>query len=540
MKKFYIIGLTLLGLLLSKSLFVDYNVVVSFEQQATKDIEYQIFYTTNKIKDFNERASVKKLVKKTDKIVNITLPVKKIKDFRIDVGQVPGTVTVSNLKVNNKPLDLNEFIKNEDIESVQIDNTSVIITSNKDDPFMVYQSTLPKHSCARIDWSIFFVLFCFYLILSYAIVLFVNNKNNKIDAIFVVLFGILLFIPMSHISNADKSKTEKRMLAQKPELWVDGDINEKYGSQFDAWFNDRFNGRKHFIRLYSHIKKTLVISNDLVVKENDGWLFYKGEQSLDNFQNKNLFSDEELQNIAQYLSDIDNWAIKNNKHFYYFIIPDKNKIYGENITVLKKLRPDNESRANQLVNYLKENTKIKVLYLYDVLMNSKDRGLLYYKNDTHWNDFGAYIGYQEITRMIKQNYKQISPVVCNKIDSAPHEIGDLTNMLGSSAEKDLIQYPKPVLNDSSVCEYNTPDKEERNGFMCYNNNKKLNVFVLRDSFTSALKRYFNNTFKTVKYEWRYDITKDDLKYIKNNSNIIVLEQVERYIPALSNLNFPKD
>ena len=97
--------------------------------------------------------------------------------------------------------------------------------------------------------------------------------------------------------------------------------------------------------------------------------------------------------MAQYLSDVDDWATKNGKTFYYVIAPDKNKIYGENIVNINKIRPDSEGRANQVVKYLKDNTTVKVIYPYEALMNNKDKGLLYYKKDTHWNYFGAYFLY---------------------------------------------------------------------------------------------------------------------------------------------------
>ena len=70
--------------------------------------------------------------------------------------------------------------------------------------------------------------------------------------------------------------------------------------------------------------------------------------------------------------------------------------------------------------------------------------------------------------------------------------------------------------------------------------KKYKVFVLCDSFTEALKRYFDNTFNSVSYKTTVDVTPDDLQYMKNNTDIIIMEQVERYLPALRNREFPKD
>ncbi len=538
-KKFFIIILTLFLLLLSKPWFTTNYISVSFNQKASQPIEYQVFYVNDGTYKVTEKQSVK--YKTNNKNVKIKVFENEIKLFRLDIGVKPGIVEISDLKINSKSLDLNKFSKSKDVESLIVENNKMIIKSDKNDPYLVYKTDVNEtNTTVLINYPILIMLLCFWLALSWVLVSFVSNKNNKTDAIFVLLFGILICIPMLHISNAEKSEQENRMLAKSPDLFVDDDINNKYGIQFNDWFNDRFFGRKHFIRLYSHIKKSMSVDNDKVLQGKDDWLFYKGDKSLENFQNKNLFSDEQLKHFAEYLSDINNWAIKNGKSFYYVIAPDKNKIYGENITVLKKFRPDTDSRTNQLVKYLHTNTNVTVIYLYDVIMQNKDNGLLYYKNDTHWNDFGAYIGYQEIINQIKKKHKQIIPVVYTETDKNSHEYGDLTKMLGNSGKKDLTEYIHPIIKDNAKCKYKTDDKNQRNGFICYNKNKKLNVFILRDSFFEAPVRYFNNTFNTVKYEWRYDITKDDLQYIKNNSDIIILEQVERFIPKLYNKSFPKE
>ena len=279
--------------------------------------------------------------------------------------------------------------------------------------------------------------------------------------------------------------------------------------------------------------------NGRVLKGINNWLFYKGDNSLDNFQNKTLLSNEELKSIAKYLSDIDNWCKKNNKSFYYVVAPDKNKIYGENISILKKIHPDSESRANQLINYLNKNTKVNVVYPYDILIKNKDNGLLYYKHDTHWNDYGAYFGYNEIMKKIMTKYKRIIPIKYEKLSEVYHETGDLDTMIDSCI-KDKSLYFIPEIKDNSVCKFNSEDKDERKGLECKNRKNNLSVFVFRDSFTIALKRYYNNTFNTVKYEWRYNVTSEDLKNIKDNFDIIILENVERNIPSLINLQFPKD
>lgn len=367
-------------------------------------------------------------------------------------------------------------------------------------------------------------------------------RPKIIDKIFLGLFFLLLFIPMTKISHENVSKRENRVLAKFPVLFVENHFNEKFTSEFESWFNDRFNGRRKLIHYHTKLKEPLdnFSQNEWVYYGNEGWLFYKGNNSLDNFQNKTVFSEEELKIVSQYLSDIDNWARQNGKLFYFLIAPDKNKIYGEHITSLRKIRPNKESRANQFIKYLKENTSVKVVYPYQSLLNNKAKGLLYYKQDTHWNDFGSYIAYSELLNVIKKDHKNIKNIYPSKYKKVLHETGDLSKMINFAISKDQSKYLEPEMTNESLCKYQTEDEDPRKGFECKNKSKPLKVVVFRDSFADALTRYLNNTFSFVKYEWRWDITKTDLEYIKNNADIIILETVERSIPSLLSLKFPED
>lgn len=202
-----------------------------------------------------------------------------------------------------------------------------------------------------------------------------------------------------------------------------------------------------------------------------------------------------------------------------------NNVYGEYMSKFIKIRDDSESRANQLVRYLKNHTDVDVLYLYDVLNVNKNNGfLLYYKDDLHWTDYGAYIGYAEIINNISKKCASIKPIGC--VISTGDNDYSIVN-----GEKCIH-----IVSEVFLRKYNFFEKVEE----CFheNPNKTLNSTIFRDSFTCALMQYFNNTFHYVKYYWRYDITEDDLiEMSKNNTDVIILEILETFLPALM-LTFP--
>ncbi len=382
------------------------------------------------------------------------------------------------------------------------------------------------------------ILAIIYFLISYKTVKYlsafkIKGSSSRIDIVFVAVFYILIFLPMSNISEESESIGENRNLAQKPSL-TDLYKADNYGKKFETWFNDHFYLRKNLVKLYELLDDPFSLKgNKHVLIGKDNWLFYKGDMSERNFANLDLLTEEELENLAAYLKNIQRWAKKNGKSFYYLICPDKNKIYGEFYKFHKKVYPDSQSRAQQVINYLRENTDIEVIYPFDALHQAKSQGLLYFKNDTHWNLLGAYIGYQELMKSIEKKHR-LKVLTYSKLNEERHPLGDLSKMFSTPKKDNKTTYLLPSIQDLSKC---TGEKEEIN---CVNSSGKLRLFMLRDSFTEALMPYLNNTFQKIDYFWRADITKSDLKKIKNNADIIILEQVERLVPKLTTLKFPKE
>ncbi|MDR3300438.1 MAG: hypothetical protein LBU43_10720 [Candidatus Accumulibacter sp.] len=366
--------------------------------------------------------------------------------------------------------------------------------------------------------------------------------------LFLYVFFVSLFIPGIFLNNRSELKLpDNRLAAFSPRLKITETkkINENYTRDWDAYLNDRFGWRSVLIELSRLLKKSHVaIQNGLTLYGKNGWEFYAGENSIQNYQNIHLFSDDELKRAADYLSTLDNWCNTHGKRFYLFIAPDKNKIYGEFYpSVIKKINPDSKSRANQLVNFLRANTSIKVVYPYDVLHEHKKDGLLYWaENNTHWNELGAYYGYADLMKTM-----QIEPIGFTRLrrsrkpilkDGNIYLVPDIPNM----ADYDDI-YSNQLYK---LCKFQSlppPDgyKNITENRACHNENGKYNVFMFRDSFGQSLTPYLANTFKDMTLVWRQNVTTQDLEYIKdNNVDIVIDEIVERYITAYSHLEFPKE
>jgi hypothetical protein len=258
-------------------------------------------------------------------------------------------------------------------------------------------------------------------------------------------------------------------------------------------------------------------------------LFFK----LSDYQNEILFSQEELKNIAVYLQNFSNLAKKNNKDFYFVIAPDKDKIYGEYYpNHIKKARPDKKNKTFQLVKYLKENTDVNVIYSYNTLHSHKGEGLLYWKQDTHWNPLGAYYGYKELENEICKRY-EISPLNLQEREEFRGQAdNDIAKMNRSYVKKDDGFYVFPKINTNlQEVPFSGYDMSASNPYV--NENGKYRLYLLGDSFGDRLMPYFTAAFHKVYFS---GTDKFNLEAFED-SDIVVFECVERYISGLGYRKF---
>ena len=442
-------------------------------------------------------------------------------------------IEISNITLRNgkyKLDDLKQFISSE--ESLIIKNNSLVIYPDHGIINLEYKKSLNVRTAIKFDFKLFVIILILTYLLTYKLSNYVADfksvkEKSRIDIIFLTIFFIFLFIPMSHINQDEISKQENRRLAKcQPFITQNGEINYDFGKNFNEWFNDRFYLRESFIK---HNDFKLIFSSNWqtknVIKGKNNWLFLGWNESIESYSNIKLFSQEELDSITSYLSSINNYCKKNNKKFYFFIAPDKSKIYEEfypdRIKKISKI-----SKTEQLIEYLNNNSDIKVIYPQTKLIQHKKEGLLYYKSDTHWNLLGAYYGYEELMKNILSDFPTIDTYKTNKFIEETHN-GDLYNMTPKILRKhDKTVYKVPSINND-VC---TKEQKTRDIISCNNSSKKYNILMFRDSFTTSLIPYLSHTFKKSKYCWVYNVAPSQME----DADIIILEVVERYLPVIVN------
>ena len=317
-------------------------------------------------------------VKKEDKIVfikdntEVKFEIKEIiypKRLRIDFSNLKNQnpILIKELSFNNgkiKIKDLNNFsLQGGDLK---IQNDEIIIYPKEENCKLFYNKKLNFITIYEVEFELFIIILVLSYLLNYKLMDYIANFNtlkskSRIEIVFLTLFFSFLFLPVLHIDKSEITEKENRVLQKwKPLITSDGRLNYNFGKDVEAYFSDRFFLRNDLIKLYYG---QFVINKNLrtkkVIKGKDNWLFHGIPIAISMYKNENLFSDENLENVAKLLSEYDKYCTKNNKKFYFYIAPSKSKIYDEFYSELIKPKKENNlSLAVQLSNYLRKNTKV--------------------------------------------------------------------------------------------------------------------------------------------------------------------------------------
>lgn len=219
-----------------------------------------------------------------------------------------------------------------------------------------------------------------------------------------LVFILCLFLPMAknmfHISG-NPHLQEKRKLAQKNGFRIES--LAEYLRRYTGYYNDNFAFRDFLIYTGNLLKLKLfgVSPVPKVIVGKEGWLFQarKNKEPGDAgyFPSIQPFTASELEEWRKKLEQRHQWLARRGIYYLLILAPDKSSIYPEFLP--DSLRPFyRNSRLDQLVDYLEKHSTIPVLDLKKALLAAKKKSVIYYKTDSHWNEYGACIAYGEIIK----------------------------------------------------------------------------------------------------------------------------------------------
>jgi hypothetical protein len=269
-------------------------------------------------------------------------------------------------------------------------------------------------------------------------------------------------------------------------------------------------------------------TNPLVVIGQDGWLFYTppGDADFSKYRGLAPLSPDELDQWQQLLERRQARLARDHIPYLLVIVPDKQTVYPEFMPAnLKKV--GEESRLDEILDRLRDShSPVRVLDLRPALLAAKKTAPVYLKHDTHWNDFGAYVGYRAIMEEIgKLTAGKRLPVlgpgdfVQGSVDLTN---GDLVGVLGAPSlfdERVATMTPRvkvaiPTSPTEYIAEIDIDNDDAR----------MPRLVMYRDSFATRLLPMMARSFSVGVYRWGYEFD-GDLE--KHKLDIVVNEFVER-------------
>lgn len=287
----------------------------------------------------------------------------------------------------------------------------------------------------------------------------------------------------------------------------------------------------------------LNVDNNVVIVGKDGFLFlgnnYDRVTDLHRgFLSKTKEINKTIPELVKKQNQFDNMSIPN----IFVIAPDKYTIYKDKLPswlTVKENRP-----VTIFMNKAKSNG-LHALLLEDYFQSKAP--LSFYKTDTHWNSYGAYIGYLASIDYLNKTYG----INLNKIEDlsfsfSSRQGGDLANFMKyGSKEVDLEAISNLKLSKITKCHYDLNEYQltdcqmgansttHTNNESFYTKNKSaLNnykLLYLKDSFGTANSIFYQETFReTIQFHYNNLVSDELLQLVfKEKPDFIIFQAVER-------------
>ena len=269
------------------------------------------------------------------------------------------------------------------------------------------------------------------------------------------------------------------------------------------------------------------------------WLFYRLDNSQAYFEGTNLMTDAELKEYVAVMTTLNKLCKEKGITLQICIWPNKDQVYSEYVT----WEPvTNEKRVDRLVEYVQENSDVKIIYPIKELKAAKPYFETYLKYDTHWNCAGGFVGYQAMLSSLGLETMDIKNVPIFEYTggsalASDHYYtqirGDLLGKGGWTATTAdypnhinyYIKYRPDVTVTSTTGGNGASDTRHTTAANAPND---CNFVMLADSYRVMQLGYLEKDFSDCFLTHRSHVNDADVKEAIKNADILVIAAVERY------------
>jgi hypothetical protein len=367
-----------------------------------------------------------------------------------------------------------------------------------------------------------------------------RNPRPKLDIALIALFLLGIYLPGAILVARHHMATDPREVARDAPARPEPAVRSiaRFPRYFRRHFRISFGFRDVLVRANALLKiKGLGVSpSRRIILGKEGWLYYWDEGEPECCTAADPFTSAELSQWARTLQTRRDWLARRGIRFLFVVAPDKHTIYPDRLPdYVRRYNP--QSRLDQLLGALRKWSNVDALDLRPSMMSSRSRCQLYYRLDTHWNQAGAFVAYQQIISGLNRWFPRARPLDWNSV-TVTQEIGryhDLADLSGLR-EGDLTEmapYIAPKRQPRArIVSGDARALEIENAVMdCFVTERPdaqiPSAVILRDSFGMSLVPFLSEHFGKAVYLWTNNPDPDAVA--RQHPAVVIWEINERFL-----------
>ncbi len=364
-----------------------------------------------------------------------------------------------------------------------------------------------------------------------------NILSKKYTVIFILLISLPILFKLTGIGES-RNLRENRKKSNSISFYEK--VFQKGLKEFEKYFEKSFPFRSLLLseRNYFYAKYLGISPVDRVIVGKKKWLFLKrlneSGKEIDYSVSIEKFKKGELEYWFKIFNERYQFLKKREIKFLIVIVPNKSTIYSEHLPDSYR-KVTGGVRAEQLTEYLSNNSDVQVLNLRDLLLSKKVNREVYHRTDSHWNHYGAWLAYREIVKYFSELFKCITPTPFEdfpKREMAGASRTDLASMLAlnRSLYKEKIRRLFTPSGEKIIQSRlkNFKYKKVRTSVFRNKNGMLPKTIMIHDSFGNGLKKYMSTSFCEIIFllDWGFNFFPDLIE--REKPSIVIYEIAERF------------
>jgi alginate O-acetyltransferase complex protein AlgJ len=293
------------------------------------------------------------------------------------------------------------------------------------------------------------------------------------------------------------------------------------------YYADRFGLRDVMLHWWQVllVKGLSISSEATVVVGKDGWYYYTDDFVNDRFVGIAKRPTEQVDRAYATLKETIAQVREAGAKCYLVIAPDKESIYPEYLPgTVGGL--DTGVQIRQLLDFSSE-PEIEPIDVFRPLLAKRNVAPLYYRTDSHWNNWGAFVAYEAIMDRLRVEFPSLHPARRDDywVEETQEQDRDLARLLGIPSMRDT---GFSFVAKRKLC---TPARRPGESAMSVYDNPEANgptLLFVHDSFGYRLIPFLNEEFRRV---IAVDLALDAYhpeRVAEVRPDVVIWERVERY------------